>query len=88
MRGNPTKRQTAVLEFVRNFISVHQHSPSLEEICAGVGRTSLATIHKHVRGLAEKGLITYRPGHSRTIRPSDGCPFCGREFGEEVAKSA
>jgi SOS-response transcriptional repressor LexA len=51
-----TRRQREVFDFVRGFVEEHGYSPSLEEIGAAFGLTSVATVHKHVQHLVEKGL--------------------------------
>lgn len=51
------QRQRAVLEFIAKFIKEHGYSPTLEEICKGVGLTSPATVHEHLKALENKGVI-------------------------------
>lgn len=87
--GSPTKRQAEVLDFIRAYIAEHKRSPGLREIGDAMGLRSLATIHRHVRGLREKGLVTWRWGCSNTIQVIGACPACGRsECIENQAKSA
>jgi repressor LexA len=62
-----TKRQREVLDFLSNFIGSKAYSPSYEEIGEGCGVSSLATVSKHVRNLAQKGFIKYDPNRSRSI---------------------
>ena len=52
-----TRRQKQILDFVTAFIRENGYSPSLEEIGREFGLTSVSTIHKHVSGLIEKGLM-------------------------------
>lgn len=52
-----TRRQREVYEFIRSFITENDYSPSLEEIAKGLDLSSLATVHKHLSNLSEKGLI-------------------------------
>lgn len=84
MKQQPlTKRQHDVLEFVREFIDDHGYAPSLGEICRAQGLRSLATAWKHVHALREKGRITMRWNHKRTIEivpPPECCPTCGRKI--------
>jgi SOS-response transcriptional repressor LexA len=89
MNGNPTRRQVEVLAFIRNYIAEHKCSPYLTEIGAALELRSLATVHKHLRNLSEKGLLTWQWNKKRSIRLCDACPACGREFeSESAAKSA
>lgn len=62
-----TKRQAEVLAFIKAFIETNRYSPSYEEIGIGMGVTSLSTVARHVRRLKERGQITLREGHSRSI---------------------
>ena len=50
-----TRRQKQVFDFLITFISGHGYSPSFEEIGAGLGLSSLATVHKHLQTLEKKG---------------------------------
>lgn len=63
------ERRLAILKYVRQrWVDAYSSSPTIRDIAAEVG-ASPATVHRHVRLLADQGLITYRPGASRTIRP-------------------
>ena len=62
-----TRRQRQVYDFLATFIEKHGYSPSFEEIGDGLGLTSLATVHKHISNLAEKGLIKRQENRSRSI---------------------
>ncbi len=62
-----TRRQREVYDFLQNFIDEHGYSPSFEEIGAGLGLSSLATVHKHLNNLQEKGLLKRDYNRSRSI---------------------
>jgi len=62
-----TKRQRQVYDFIANFVARQGYSPSFEEIGAGLGLSSLATVHKHVSNLEEKGLLRRDFNRSRSI---------------------
>ena len=62
-----TRRQWQVLEFIVGFIRERGYSPSYEEICEGLGVSSLATVHKHVSTLEQKGFLVRGPHQSRSI---------------------
>jgi repressor LexA len=66
-----TRRQREILNFVGTFIREQGYSPTLEEIGEGLGLSSLATIHKHLRNLEGKGMIRRRWNHSRSIQLVD-----------------
>jgi repressor LexA len=62
-----TKRQRQVYDFIANFVARKRYSPSFEEIGAGLGLSSLATVHKHICNLEEKGLLKRDFNRSRSI---------------------
>src|ERR1700747_2306869 len=62
-----TKRQRQVYDFISDFVQQNQYSPSFEEIGAGLGLSSLATVHKHISNLQEKGLLKRDYNRSRAI---------------------
>lgn len=62
-----TKRQREVLDYIAEFIRDRGYSPSLGEIGEGVGLSSLATIHKHLKNLEEKGVIKRGWNRGRSI---------------------
>ncbi len=66
-----TRRQREILNFIGEFITERGYSPTLEEIGEGLGLSSLATIHKHLRNLEDKRMIRRRWNHSRSIQLID-----------------
>ena len=62
-----TKRQREILDYLAEFIRQHGYAPSLEEIGRRFGLSSLATVHKHLRNLQEKGFIRRAWNRSRSI---------------------
>ncbi len=66
-----TKRQRQVYDFIREFVAEKGYSPSLEEIGAAFGLSSVATVHKHVQHLVEKGFLTKSWNRSRSVEPVD-----------------
>jgi biotin operon repressor len=62
-----TRRQKEVIDFLSNFTQKNGYSPSYEEIASGLGLTSLATVHKHVTNLQNKGLLQRAHNRSRSI---------------------
>ncbi len=67
MAGYLTKRQRQMLTFIEGFIEENGYSPSLEEIAQGMGLSSLATVHVHLRNLEGKKLIRRAWNRSRSI---------------------
>ena len=62
-----TKRQRQIYDFVANFVGENGYSPSFEEIGAGLGLSSLATVHKHINNLEAKKLLRRDYNRSRSI---------------------
>ena len=62
-----TRRQKQVYDFISSFVDQHGYSPSFEEIGEGLGLSSLATVHKHITNLEEKGLLRRDYNRSRSI---------------------
>jgi repressor LexA len=81
-----TRRQREVLDIIRDFIERNGYSPSLEEIGGALGLSSVATVHKHVSHLVDKGLVRRVWNQNRSIeivdeadrRGSVGLPLLGR----------
>jgi repressor LexA len=64
-----TRRQREIYDFVRDFVADQGYAPSLEEIGAHFGLSSVATVHKHIQHLAEKGYLRKAWNRSRSIEP-------------------
>lgn len=62
-----TKRQKQLFDYLDGYIARHGFAPTLEEIAAHFKLASLATVHKHLTNLENKGLITRQPNLSRAI---------------------
>src|SRR6201987_6573194 len=62
-----TKRQREILDFLTDFIQKNGYAPSLEEIGHRFGLSSLATVHKHLTNLQEKGFIKRAWNRSRSV---------------------
>jgi len=54
-------------DFISRFVAEKGYSPSFEEIAKGMKLSSLATVHKHVSNLENKGLLTRDYNRSRSI---------------------
>ena len=69
-----TKRQREILDYLNDFIQQHGYAPSLEEIGRRFGLSSLATVHKHLTNLQEKGFIKRAWNRSRSVELVPGPP--------------
>src|SRR4051812_48428178 len=62
-----TKRQKEFVDYLDGYIGKHGYAPTLEEIGQHFGLSSLATIHKHLTNLEQKGLIRRKWNRSRAL---------------------
>lgn len=75
-----TRRQKELMDFLAKFVSENGYSPSYEEIAAGLGLASLATVHKHIQALEAKQYVQRSYNHSRSLDIGE------RFFREEQAR--
>ena len=75
-----TKRQSEILELIREFLQVTGFPPTRSEIASQFGFRSANAAEEHLRALARKGYINIKPGTSRGIRLTDGVgiPIIGK----------
>jgi repressor LexA len=66
-----TRRQKEVMDFLSSFIDRKGYSPSYEEIAAGLGLASLATVHKHIQALEAKQYLRRSYNHSRSLEVAE-----------------
>lgn len=64
---NLTKKQKEILDFITQFIQINEYAPSYREIAEHFGLSSTATVHEHVRGLEDKGLISSSHNVARSL---------------------
>jgi repressor LexA len=62
-----TKRQREILDYLQDYIQQQGYAPSLEEIGRRFSLSSLATVHKHLTNLEEKGFIRRSWNRSRSV---------------------
>jgi repressor LexA len=82
--SQPTKRQLAIFEFIRNQIESRGYGPTVREIGDRFGIGSPNGVVGHLRALEAKGLIERQANKSRSIqlsrayrRGSRGLPLAG-----------
>jgi repressor LexA len=78
-----TRRQKLILEFIRDFLSENGYSPTLDEIGAHFGLSSLNGVYKHLRALEQRGFIRRLSNQARSIQlvqavPPSTLPLLGR----------
>lgn len=69
-----TKRQKQMVDYLQDYISQNGYAPTLAEVGEYFGLSSLATVHKHLRNLEQKGFIRRQHNHSRALEISGGGP--------------
>jgi repressor LexA len=62
-----TRRQKEILDYLGRHIERKGYAPTIEEIGEHFGLNSLATVHKHLTNLQEKGLIKRAWNRSRAL---------------------
>ena len=62
-----TKRQSEVLNFIKEFMVSHGYPPTVREICNSLGLSSPATAHSHLAQLESKGYIKKNSNKNRAI---------------------
>lgn len=67
MNKDLTKKQEETLIFIKKYMVAHGYPPSVREICAGMGLSSPATAHTHLKELESKGFIRKQNSKFRTI---------------------
>ncbi len=65
--GNLTPKQQRIYDFIQTFTAQHGYPPSVREIGAAVGLKSPSTVHFHLKGLEEAGMIIKAEGKTRAI---------------------
>ena len=71
-----TRRQREIYDYLAEFIERNGYAPSLEEIAARFGLSSVATVHEHLENLESKGALRRDPHRSRAIELTE--PAHGR----------
>ncbi|NNL85975.1 MAG: transcriptional repressor LexA [Myxococcales bacterium] len=64
-----TRRQHEIFDYIRDFVADRGYSPSLKEVGEHFGLSSVATVHKHIHHLVEKGYLRKSWNHSRSVEP-------------------
>lgn len=70
MQPKLTKRQSQVLEFIRDRIRAWGYPPTIREICEHLGVSSTNGVSDHLKALKRKGLLTQQESKSRTLAPT------------------
>lgn len=65
-------KQQQIYDYILSFTEEHGYPPSVREIAAAVELKSPSTVHFHLKGLREAGLIRQAEGKTRAISIADG----------------
>lgn len=63
-----TKRQKEVLDYITQYIEVHEYAPSYREIAEAFNLGSVATVADHVETLVNKGLLKKNDNSARSLQ--------------------
>ncbi len=66
-----SKQQKAMLDFIVEFMAIHDYAPSYREIAEHFGLTSVATVYEHIKNLEDKGYLKNIKGEPRGLRPAE-----------------
>jgi len=67
----PTKKQTELLQFIREFSEEHDYSPSYREIQAALGLRSVSAVAEHIDNCVTRGFLRKTPGSARSLEIID-----------------
>ena len=56
-----------MLAYIRSYAAEHGYGPSVRELCRALDLKSTATVHYHLRALAEEGAVVMEAGKKRSI---------------------
>ena len=71
MDNRLTEAQNELFEWIKDYISNFQHSPSIRQMMNGMGLKSPAPIQSRLKHLQEKGYISWQEGRARTLQLVD-----------------
>jgi SOS-response transcriptional repressor LexA len=66
-----TKKQLAVLDFLKDYMDENGCSPSYREIMAGLDLSSVSAVAEHIDNLVSKGALKKNPGEARSLEIVD-----------------
>ena len=68
---DPTQKQSAIIDFIRNYFRHGTVSPTFREIADHFG-VSIGTIQDQLSSLQQMGYLTWIPGKARSIKLMSG----------------
>ncbi len=67
-RSNLEETSDLIYNFIEDYIVENGYSPSVRDICDGVGVKSTSTVHTHLKRLETAGRLSYETGKRRAIK--------------------
>ena len=78
---NLTEAQNELYQWIKNYLSDFQHSPSIRQMMQAMNLKSPAPIQSRLKHLQEKGYLKWQEGKARTLQIADeiidGIPILG-----------
>ena len=76
-----TEAQNELYQWIKDYVSDFQHSPSIRQMMSAMGLKSPAPIQSRLKHLQDKGFISWQEGKARTLKLVDeiieGIPIKG-----------
>lgn len=66
-----TKKQKRILDFIAEYTTLHEVSPSYREIMSAMGLSSVSAVAEHINNLVKLGALKKVPGAARTLELVD-----------------
>lgn len=82
---NLTKKQQIIYDFICDFYNTNGYSPSVREICDGVGLKSTATVHAHIENLKNLGVLDKADMKNRALVINSASDVPQKEDSGEIA---
>ena len=80
-KENLTEAQHELYQWIKNYLSDFQHSPSIRQMMQAMNLKSPAPIQSRLKHLQEKGYLKWQEGKARTLQIADeiidGIPILG-----------
>lgn len=71
MAAKLTKKQTLIIDFIRDYMSTRGASPTYREIMTALGLSSVSAVAEHIDNLVKKGALKKIPGAARSLEIID-----------------
>jgi len=62
------EKEKELLSVIEKWFLEHQYAPSVKQLTDAIGFRSTSTTHKYLKRLKDKGVLTWREKHVRTLK--------------------